>query len=117
MVILDCFKIIFKGQFSIWKPNSLSIFSWQIQRGKGGPDPLPKNHKAIGLRSKTSPDSLNNHKVIEPALNVGPSAFGPLLAVFGSSFPPSHKKAIYSLCLKSNGVCMLYTLTLLCCQV
>ena len=80
--------------------------------GTGGLDPPPplKKHKNTGFLSNTGPDPLKNHKAAKPAFNVGPSstrqrnaismAFswraddGPLLVLFGSSFPLSKKKKL-----------------------
>ena len=69
-----------------------------MRESRGGqgvrtPPPL-KNHKNIGFLCTTGPDLL---KIIvtKPVFNVGPSStsqHGPLIAVFGSSFPSSTKK-------------------------
>ena len=62
----------------------------RIQRGTGGPDPAPENHKNIGFLSNTGTDPLKNHKAAKPVYNVGPSSArqrnaedGPLLVLFG----------------------------------
>ena len=74
-------------------------------RGSGPP---LKNHKHIGFLGNTGPDPLKTHKAANTAFNVGPSSAhqrnaiymlfrwraddGPLLVLFGSSFPLSKKK-------------------------
>ena len=83
------------------------VCAWVDQEGTGVQTPPPhthtlKNHNTIGFPSNTSPDPQKNHKVTQPAFNVGPSyvrqAFrwradiGPLMVVYGSSLPSSTKK-------------------------
>ena len=60
----------------------------RIQRGAGGPDLPPENHKNIGFLSNTCPDTLTNHKATKPAFNSA-SDDGPLILIFGYSLPLS----------------------------
>ena len=94
--------------------------------GQGVRTPPLKIHKNIGLSSNTGPDPLKNHKVTKPAFNVGPSSarqfsiikmgfhwradIGPLMAVFGLSFPSLAKKKrcqCWTPSGKTIGICLI----------
>ena len=102
MYFLTCISATFSKQ-AVKALARLCVCAWADPEGMGGTAPPPlKNHNTIGLPSNAGPDPHKNHKVTEPAFNVGLSyvrqAFrcwadvGPLMVVFGSSLPSSTKK-------------------------
>ena len=106
-IILQIYR---QRQVSVLAAIRNSFHGWIQRKWTGDPAPPPplplKNHKSLGLLSKSVPDHLKHHKVTKPAFNVGPSSVrqrnailmafswwaedGPLIVVFGwfLSLPP-----------------------------
>ena len=61
-------------------------------RGRESGPPL-KNHKILGFLCNTGPDPLKNHKIYQASMASRWQADGgPLVVIFGSSFPLIKKK-------------------------